>query len=297
MSLQLFFKVLRDIRWPLLLVGLLLFLFQVLWGKVTERITGELVPFFKHKNLFEGLKSVLFAGPGKLIQTFMGGESISLESPLDMLTIGYVHPVMQIAFCVWAIGRASGALAGEIDKGTMELLLAQPIARRQIVLTHFSVDLVVIPLLCLCLIAGTCVGVQAFDLPGDPVNIRRFPPALANVAALMFAVSGITMAISAAGRFRWRALSWALGVALVMFLVNVIGQRWDALGPWRPLTLFYYYQPQQIILKDQWLVPIGKSLGDHWFQANGCVVLLIVGLIGYGVALTVFSKRDLPAPL
>src|SRR5262245_21034734 len=106
MSLQLFFKVLRDIRWPLFFVGLLLFLFQLLWAKITERITGELVPFFKARGFFESFKQVLFAGPGRLMQAFMGGETISLESPLDMLTIGYVHPVMQVTFCVWAIGRA-----------------------------------------------------------------------------------------------------------------------------------------------------------------------------------------------
>ena len=48
---------------------------------------------------------------------------------MDMLSIGYVHPLMQTIFCIWAVGRASGAIAGEMDRGTMELLLAQPLAR------------------------------------------------------------------------------------------------------------------------------------------------------------------------
>ena len=49
---------------------------------------------------------------------------------MDMLSIGYVHPLVQIIFCIWAVGRASGAVAGELDRGTMELLLAQPLSRR-----------------------------------------------------------------------------------------------------------------------------------------------------------------------
>src|SRR5260221_3699560 len=48
---------------------------------------------------------------------------INLDHAMDMLSIGYVHPLMQTLFCIWAIGRASGAIAGELDRGTMELLL------------------------------------------------------------------------------------------------------------------------------------------------------------------------------
>ena len=49
-------------------------------------------------------------------------------------------------------------MAGELDRGTMELLLAQPLSRPRLILAHFGVDLVVIPLLCLSLWGGTCLG-------------------------------------------------------------------------------------------------------------------------------------------
>src|SRR5262249_34363183 len=61
-------------------------------------------------------------------------------------------------FCVWAVGRAAGAIAGEIDRGTMELLLAQPLARARLVLAHLLLDAVTIPVLCLSLWAGNWVG-------------------------------------------------------------------------------------------------------------------------------------------
>ena len=51
----------------------------------------------------------------------------------------------------------------------------------------------------------------------------------------------------------------------------------------RPLTLFYYYQPQDAIL--------GSS-----FDPKG-LVLYGVGFVGYGLALWTFRRRDLPAPL
>ena len=53
------------------------------------------------------------------------------------------------------MGRASGAIAGEIDRGTMELLLAQPIRRSQVILAHLLVDLSRRAALCLSMWVGT----------------------------------------------------------------------------------------------------------------------------------------------
>src|ERR1051326_7045111 len=217
----------------------------------------------------------------------MGGESIQIERAMDILSIGYVHPAMLVLFSIWAVGRASGAIAGEIDRGTMELLLAQPMARYRVVLGHLAVDGITIPLLCLSMWAGTWAGCWFFtpipvtepekpspdpryqkllqkaqevnpeasdaELLGqlmklaselrkenaqepfdkeelkkfvlqtiqqqlretsavDPaerdklleVHPAAFGPSLCNVAAMLFAISGYTMWLSAAGRYRWR---------------------------------------------------------------------------------------------
>jgi ABC-2 type transport system permease protein len=80
--------------------------------------------------------------------------------------------------------------------------------------------------------------------------------------------------------------------------VNVIGQIWDGVGLLRPLTVFYYYQPQQVILDGYWSVDLDKAwhLGRP-LAINGVSVLLAVGVFGYGMALRTFTRRDLPAPL
>src|SRR4029079_9045685 len=157
-------KLLRDLRVNLLAVALLLLLFQVLWAKVTERILGKITPLFAALAGMGGmttkdLEALIFEGPGKVLRTILGGDRVQLDTAMDMLSIGYVHPLMQVVFCIWAVGRASGAIAGEIDRGTMELLLAQPLARFKLVVAHLLVDTLTIPALCLCLWMGTCVGV------------------------------------------------------------------------------------------------------------------------------------------
>jgi ABC-2 type transport system permease protein len=104
------------------------------------------------------------------------------------------------------------------------------------------------------------------------------------------------MWVSAAGRFRWKVLGITVFVTLVMFLINVVGQMWDTLAVVRPLTVFYYYQPQQIVLKDKWSVAL-DALNGGQHVVNVLVVLVTVGIAGYAMALWTFCKRDLPAPL
>jgi ABC-2 type transport system permease protein len=290
-------KLLRDVRTGLILVALLLAAFQVLWARVTQRISdsGQILDSFRARGLsIEIIRATLFQGPGQIVQAIMGGERIRIDHAVDMISISYVHPLTVFILCTWAIGRASGAIAGEIDRGTMELLLAQPIRRSQVVLAHFCVDWLTIPVLCLSMWAGTWLGAFLVGFIGNPnetlaVDPWMFGPGLVNVALLVFAVSGLTMWTSAAGRFRWRVLGVAVVVALLQFLVNLIGQLWEPAAPLRPCTVFYYYQPQPIILESDWY-----QQADVWLRLG---VLAAVGTVGYVMSLWTFYRRDLPAPL
>jgi ABC-2 type transport system permease protein len=296
-------KLLRDVRLALLAVALLLAAFECLWIKIAERLSGHLLPLLQWlaagRNILpRQVEEEIFRGPGQLIRTFIGGEQVSIFRPADLLSIGYVHPLVQTILWIWAVGRASGAVAGEVDRGTMDLLLAQPVSRARLILAHLGVDLVVIPVLCLSMWAGVwlgawAVGVLDVGAPRDVMALRVNPlsgaAALPTVAALVFAVSGYTMWLSAGGRYRSRVVAAAVLLTLVQLLINVVGQLWPAVEPLRPFTVFYYYQPQAILLRDDW--PADPAV---WLRL---AVLLGVGAAGYLMALWVFCRRDLPAPL
>jgi len=334
MTLILVRKLLRDVRPALVIVCVLLFAFAGLWVKITQRVTAEITPFFNTvarvaklpPKLFE---DVLFRGPGKVSQAVLGGADLRFERPADFLAVGMLHPVVLILSCVWAVGRAGGAVAGELDRGTMELLMSQPVPRNRLILAHLIVDALVIPALCLSFYAGTQFGLWAvgpfvidysgvraamardvpaaalfnLGIPTEPeiLEVSGTPefPALANLAGLLFALSGITLALSAAGRSRWKVIGYGVLVALIMFVANVLGQLWDEAAFVRPFSVFYYYQPQRIMLRGEW----GTSLGAVWPAAAGLPavpvvgVLFAVGTAGYLTALRVFTRRDLPAPL
>lgn len=324
MLLTLVSKLLRDSRAPLLAVCALLMLFSGLWVKIAQRITTEIAPFFTILGAAQGIgkevfDEVVFKGPGKITQAVLGGSDIQFEKPDDFLAVELLHPVVVILVTVWAVGRSGSALAGEIDRGTMELLLSQPVPRAQLLLAHFVVDCVTIPAVCLSIYAGTQLGLWAvgpfvvdysiinklpaeargFVKKGPPelvVNADRQPAALVNLAALMFALSGLTMLVSAFGRSRWRAVGVAGLGAIVMFTANVLGQLYDGAAAIRPFTVFYYYQPQLVWLKHDWSANLTLAWGFGG-PVPGALVLAVAGLAGYAAATIVFERRDLPAPL
>jgi ABC-2 type transport system permease protein len=288
MSQSLFWKVMRDLRWPWVGAAFLLVLFEGFWVKITDRVTNEVIPSILKKISAKDLFSILFEGSGKLFQAVLGGEAIDISKTGDLLSVGYVHPLPQTILMIWALGRGASAIAGELERGTMELLVAQPIARWKIVTSQLLVDLVTIPGLAIMMLFGTWLGTELVPLKTDLTLYWR---AVVLAISLTFALAGITYAISSMGRSRWRVISWAFGIVLAMSFLNLFGQLWDGLAPWRPLSIFYYYQPQYAILKDQWTLPV------NGVQVPVLGVMLGVATLGYGFALWNFSRRDLPAPL
>jgi ABC-2 type transport system permease protein len=327
MTLVLVRKLLRDVRWPLLAVCLILFAFSAFWVKIAQRVTTEIAPFFLIIGQAQGIgidvfEEVVFKGPGKISQAVMGGAEIRFEQPNDFLAVELLHPVVLILAALWAVGRAAAAISGEIDRGTMELLLSQPVPRSRLVLSHLIVDALVIPALCLSIVAGTQLGlwlVGPFEVdysvlnklppiarmrvePGPPVlevSAARQGWAVLNLAALTFALSGLGMAISSVGRSRWRTVGVAALVVVLMFVANVVGQLWDDAAFVRPATVFFYYQPQKVWLHADWLVDLGDAWagGGPLVRVNVLAVLFGVGAAGYLAAWRVFTRRDIPAPL
>ncbi|MBP3959463.1 ABC transporter permease subunit [Gemmata sp. G18] len=317
-------KLLRDVRPAFIAVSIILFAFATLWVKITQRVTTEIAPMFKIVSTVamgdpKRFENLMMRGPTKVSQAALGWGEINFERPTEFLSIGMLHPVLLVLCVVWCVGRGAGAVAGELDRGTMELLMSQPVPRNRLLLAHFIVDCVVLPALCLAFFAGTQFGlatagpfVPNYAALDEIPQLKNFPrdttplevsgmgeiPGLVNTLALMFAISGMTLAMSAFGRSRWKVVGLAVLVLVVMFVGNTIGQLWEPAGFLRPFTFFYYYQPQRAMIADAWTIDLNKTwnLGSS-FSVPAVGVLFAVGAAGYAIALRVFTRRDLPAPL
>lgn len=317
-------KLLRDVRPAFIAVAIVLFIFAAFWVKITQRVTTEIAPMFEIVSKFamgdpKKLEKMLLTGPSKVSQAALGWGDMNFSKPTEFLAIGLLHPVLLIMCVVWCVGRGAGAVAGELDRGTMELLMSQPVPRNRLLLAHLIVDCIVLPGLCLAFFAGTQFGLEMVgpfvrdyailkEMPGTDNYPRDLTPlpvsgvgelvGLVNTLALMFAISGTTLALSAFGRSRWKVVGYAVLVLIAMFVANTIGQLWEPVGWVRPFTFFYYYQPQRMMIDGTWAVDVGKTWNlGRAVPVPAVGVLFAVGAAGYALALRVFTRRDLPAPL
>ncbi len=58
----------------------------------------------------------------------MGGAAMDFSS-LSFQVMFWNHPFVMIVVCVWAISRGSAAVAGEIERGTLDITLSRPVSR------------------------------------------------------------------------------------------------------------------------------------------------------------------------
>src|SRR5262249_54458133 len=71
----------------------------------------------------------------KQLMNFGGGDPFSLGGSI---ALGYIHPIAIILVAIFAVGFATTAVAGERQRGTLEVLLARPVSRRGLYVTMLA---------------------------------------------------------------------------------------------------------------------------------------------------------------
>ena len=95
-------------------------------------IWGFLMPLV-YAQFGSQFKAVLESGmlPAQFAK-FGGGDIFTLSGSI---ALGLIHPIAIILTSVFSVGFSTSAIAGERQRGTLEVALARPIARRTFYLT------------------------------------------------------------------------------------------------------------------------------------------------------------------
>jgi ABC-2 type transport system permease protein len=245
------------------------------------------------------------------------------------------EPIVVFGVAIWAIARGSDCVSGELGRGTMEMLLAQPVSRAQILFTQAAVTLTGVLVLSLAAWGGIVAGLHTntarqeiqptFHVPllgtevplpfGKPevritpmsqlVAAELFLPAVVNLFSLGVFLAGLSTLASSWDRYRWRTIGLVVGVFVVELIVKLVAQGVDYLSWLMYASMFTVYEPQRLVqIADQtpestWSLLLFDA--DGAFTALGPsgynLVLLVLGVFCYAGAATIFSRRDLPAPL
>jgi ABC-2 type transport system permease protein len=229
------------------------------------------------RELRDLIDSPAFPFPRQFTQ-FGGGDITTLPGSISL---GFVHPIAVALIGVFAIGGAAGAIAGERQRGTLEVLLSRPIGRRALYATVFTATAAIIGLLVLATIVGAVLGSVASDVL-DELAVANLPAVWLNGVLLYVAFAAVGLAASVSFDRLAPALGITLGVAIVSYFLEIIGSLWPDAKWLQPYSLFHYFQPGETLTD-------GPQLGD-------LSVLAAVTAAAVVYALVVFPRRDIAAP-
>ena len=244
------------------------------------------------------------------------------------------EPIVILCTVVWCIARGSDAVSGELGRGTLEMLLAQPISRVQFLMSHVLVTVLGLAALAAVLWGGVTVGIYAttlnetiqppsvrvpfvgwtVPLTTDPpvevevpmrdrVDPRTFGAAIFSLFAFGYFLIGLSTAFSSGDRYRWRTIGCVMAFYVLQLVMYGLGKAAGSLAWLQQLAFFNLYKPQKMTglvtggdLASPWSVTVPIEQGGYppLFYPG---LLIAMGTALIAVGLWVFRWRDLPAPL
>ena len=256
--------------------------------------------------------------------SYLGRTSLTLDEPmLVMLVTG------------WAMIRGSDVVSGELSRGSMELLLSQPISRRAFYISHALWTLALLWILVGLAWLGMSLGIwftsvtetsfRELKIPlvdyriplrflaarsetiamASVVNPLSFLPGVVNLFCLGVMFGGLAACCSACDRYRWRTLGIVAGFYFANAGLKLLGMASEKFHWIVNFSVFGLYSPAAAIERAQ--NDIGSIWGIWKTNAAGeiiaggtmlnCGLLLGLGIAFYVAGAVVFERRDLPAPV
>ena len=261
----------RQQRVKLLVVAIALALFGMLLVVVYAAFGRDLRAVLESGLIPQGMVDLMQQLSG-------GGDIFSLAGSV---ALGMVHPISVALVCVFAVGFGSAAVAGERERGTLEVLLARPISRRAVYVTLFVALVLFVALAVAAQLVGVGIAAAATGVSSE-LDVANLPLLWLNDVLLFVALGAIGLAASVSSDRLAPALGVTLAVTLIGYVLEFLGSVWPDAKGIQPFSPFHYLQPSQVL----------SGKGDPL----DLLVLAGIAIVAAGYALVVFPRRDLAAP-
>jgi ABC-2 type transport system permease protein len=260
---NLFWKTLRDQRWALLgwAVGLVLLSLYL----------GYIFPFV---NRAAEMMKVLETLP-PVIKNLIGKNQF-MATPEGFFNLQPFSILLPLLFIVFAVARGSDATAGEEERGTLDLLLANPLRRRQVVVQKSLANGAALFMLAVVFWSSMAVCTWLF---GIVLNRWRLAAVIFSCWLLGMAFYAFAMACGCWRGKKKFSIGVSSGLAVVTYLVNAYAPMVESLRPYRIFSPFYYYNGNNVL--------INGLLFSH------LLVLAGWAFVFFWVAIFAFNRRNL----
>jgi len=261
-------KILRETWLGMLLFSVALLLVEILLNLVLPQI-------------LEQMDTMLARMP--FVRDFLAALlGIDIEGEITaqlMQAFVWVHPT--VLTLLWANETmfCTRFPAGEIDRGTIDVLLGLPVSRRAIYLCETIGWLIGGALMLGAGAIGYAIGSLAMPLE-NRLEWALVWLILFNLFCLYIAVGGVAFLISSLSERRARAVSTIFAIVLASFLLNFLAQFWSPAQSFAFLSVIEYYQPANILKTGS------LAFGD-------IAVLLAVGGVAWIAGCEITARRNI----
>jgi ABC-2 type transport system permease protein len=210
------------------------------------------------------------------LKAFLGfGGQVDYASAAGYLGIELFSLMVPLLLLVAAIGTGAGSIAGEEERGTLELLLANPVSRTRVVLEKSAALVIEIGGLGVVLWLALWIGKVSV---GMNISAGRLAGATLGAVLLALAYGAIAVLLGAATGRRAVAIGVTAAAAVAAYLVNGLAPLVEALEVPQKLSPFYHY-----------------AAGDplrHGVSVSHLAVLVGIAVAATALAPALFSRRD-----
>ncbi len=206
----------------------------------------------------------LFAMAGADLSTPVGYIQVELLS--------FMGPILVILYGVLA---GSGAVAGEEERHTLDLLLATPVPRWRIVVDKAAAMILGTAGLTVLLGLALVVEGRLVDLM---LPVDRVAAAMLHLALLGVVFGALSLAVGAATGRSGLSRGVPAAVAVIAYLVNGLGGMVDWLRPVRSWSPFFQYAGHD---------PLGTGVSVTAVLVSVATILVLVGVAAWS-----FDRRD-----
>ena len=219
--------------------------------------------------------SELFQDTEVLTRMFAGGFT-DLTSPEGYLNSQLYALLVPVLFLMFTIGQGSGAIAGEEEKGTLDLLLSYSTMRLQVLLQKFAAMVVATAVLAILLWLSVVIGGAIVEMDLSPWRAAE-----ATLSGFLLGILFGVLALMLGSAFGKRGLSTGIAGAIAVgtYFIYALAPLVDGLQPLEKVSPFYFY-----ISAD----PLTTGL-----NLVHAAVLMAVTAAFLAVAIVTFERRDL----
>ncbi len=213
-----------------------------------------------------------------IITALLGSDVGDKIGPTALLSFSWVHPLLLTLLWGHEITLCTRTPAGEIDRGTVDILLGLPVSRWQIYISETIIWLGSgLMLILIALVAH--LSIRTFIPEDMHLPLHRIIVVAINLYCLYIAVGGVVWLVSALSDRLGKAMGISFAMILASMLLDFIITFWEPAKSIEFLSVLDYYRPWQIFQSDTW--PIQDML-----------TLTAIGLFFWLAGAWVFIRRD-----